>query len=251
MIDWDKKLLQKLEDLELVIPLYSRFKDDILIASKAVENGTKLVGDALVVDADKKKADEGRNAFDVTMGLVKEIGESLDPTIKLTIDNPTNYEDGKMPVLDIKVNVNELENNRIDFQFFEKPTKNPKVLLAKSALNDKSKRTILTQECLRRIRNTKKELGEEVRNEHLNKFMLKLKNSGYSQTYRKQILDSALKAYEKMVADDLSGKKPLYRSRDWDNEDRNTKKNDKKLNWWKNEKSKIKYTSILFVPPTP
>ena len=123
--------------------------------------------------------------------------------------------------------------------------------MAKSALNNKSKRKILTQECLRRIRNTKKELGEEVRNEHLNKFMLKLKNSGYSQTYRKQILDSALKAYEKMVADDLSGKKPLYRSRDWDNEDRNAKKNDKKLNWWKNEKSKIKYTSTLFVPPTP
>ena len=75
MIDWDKKLIKKMEDLELLIPLYSRFKDDILIASKAVENGTKLVDDRLIVDTDKKKDDEGKNAFDVTMGLVKEIGD--------------------------------------------------------------------------------------------------------------------------------------------------------------------------------
>ena len=81
--------------------------------------------------------------------------------------------------------------------------------------------------------------------------MLKVKNSGYTQLYRKQILDSAFKAWEKMEEDDASGKKPLYRSRDWDSENRFFKKNDRKLNWWKNEKSKIIYTSILFVPPTP
>ena len=104
---------------------------------------------------------------------------------------------------------------------------------------------------MRIIRNTKKELGIEVRNTHLNKFMLKLKNSGYNQKYRKQILDSALKAYVKMVEDDISGKKPLYRSRDWDFDNRMALKSDKKLNWWKNTKSEIKYTSILFVPPTP
>ena len=81
--------------------------------------------------------------------------------------------------------------------------------------------------------------------------MLKVKNSGYTQLYRKQILDSAFKAWEKMEEDDASGKKTLYRSRDWDSENRFFKKNDRKLNWWKNEKSKIIYTSILFVPPNP
>ena len=143
----------------MLVPLYSRFKDDILIAAKAVENGTKLENGKLVLDAFKKKEDENKNPYEVTMGLMQEIGESLDPSIKLTIDVPTNYTDGKMPVLDITVNVNESENSRIDFEFYEKPTKNPKLLLSNSALNESSKRTILTQECLRRIRNTKKELG--------------------------------------------------------------------------------------------
>ena len=29
-----------------------------------------------------------------------------------------------MPVLDVEVNINKEEENRIDFEFFEKPTKN-------------------------------------------------------------------------------------------------------------------------------
>ena len=62
--------------------------------------------------------------------------------------------------------------NRINYEFFEKPTKIPKILLAESAINSRSKRTILTQECLRRFRNTKIELDESVRNEHLNKLGL-------------------------------------------------------------------------------
>ena len=47
------------------------------------------------------------------------------------------------------------------------------------------------------MRNTKVELGKEVKNMHLNNFMLKLKNSGYSAKYRKDILDSASNTFEK------------------------------------------------------
>ena len=96
------------------------------------------------------------------MEVIQKIANDIDPMIQLTVDTPCNYADGKMPVLDVKVNVNRSEKNRIDFEFFEKPTKNPRVILADSALSHSSKRTILTQECLRRLRNTKIELGPEV-----------------------------------------------------------------------------------------
>ena len=81
--------------------------------------------------------------------------------------------------------------------------------------------------------------------------MLKLKNSGYNVKFRKEILDSALKAYEKMKEDDKNNVKPMYRSRDWNHEERQLSKAKKKLNWWNSEKSKIKYRSVLFVAPTP
>ena len=117
--------------------------------------------------------------------------------------------------------------NRINYEFFEKPTKIPKILLAESAINSSSKRTILTQECLRRFRNTKIELYKSVRNEHLNKFMVNMKNAGYSQNYRMQILNSAFNAFGKMVEEDKSGKKPLFRNRNWNKENRIQSKENK------------------------
>ena len=75
--------------------------------------------------------------------------------------------------------------NRIDFEFYEKTTKNPRVILANSALSFSKKRIILTQECLRRLRNTKVELGPEVQGKYSNLFMLTVKNSGYTEKFRK------------------------------------------------------------------
>ena len=123
--------------------------------------------------------------------------------------------------------------------------------MADSALSIAKKRTILTQECLRRLRNTKIELGPVVQRKYLNQFMLTLKNSGYSKKFRKEVLDSSLKAFQKMIEDDRNGTKPLYRSRDWNIEERQLSKARKRLNWWNSANAKIQYTSVLFVPPTP
>ena len=71
--------------------------------------------------------------------------------------------------------------------------------------------------------------------------MLKLKNSGYGRQFRKEILDSALKAYDRMLADDKNGTKPLYRSKNWNFEERQKAKLNKGQNWWNKEESKIQY----------
>ena len=109
----------------------------------------------------------------------------------------------------------------------------------------------MTQECLRRLRNTKVELGLEVQKKHLNLFMIKLKNSGYSEKFRKEILNSALNAFEKMLDDDKAGVKPLYRSKSWNQEERKKAKLNKRQDWWNKENSKVQYKSVLFVTPTP
>ena len=100
------------------------------------------------------------------------------------------------------------------------------------------------------MRNTKIELGENVRNKHLTNFMLKLKNSGYAEKFRMEVLNSALKAFEKMISEDKKGIKPLFRDRFWKCEERRLAKINKKRNWYKKDGT-TKYTSVLFVPPTP
>ena len=73
----------------------------------------------------------------------------------------------------------------------------------------------------------------------------------WQENNRKEILDSGLKAYERMREDDKNNIKPMYRSRDWNSEERQLLKAKKKFNWWNSDKSKIQYKSVLFVTPTP
>ena len=252
MLNWDEKFKEKLKSLGFSLLLYSRLKDDILISTNSVKKGTKYENGNLVKDASKEIEDVHKTDTKITMEVLQDVANSVDNMITFTHDTPCNYPDKKMPALDIKVNVNQEMKSRIDYEFFEKPTKNPRVLLASSAISSASKRTILTQECMRRMRNTKVELGEKCRNQHLNNFMVKLKNSGYNEKYRTEILDSACKGFEKMLEDDKNGVKPLFRNREWNKDEREENKRARKLNWYKNPKDpKINYKSVLFVPPTP
>ena len=81
--------------------------------------------------------------------------------------------------------------------------------------------------------------------------MLKVKNSGYTNKFRKEVLDSSLKAFEKMQEDDKLGVKPLYRNREWNRKERQLAKLQKKSNWWNTKQSKVQYKNVLFVTPTP
>ena len=255
MVEWDKEVVKRVKEVGVDLLLYERYKDDINVVAVSVERGTEIKDGKLVINEEKIKADEGKSDSQITMDIVRDVAEGVDPMITLTTDVPSNYENGYMPILDLEVKINKEENNRLDFQFFEKPTKNGRILMPDSACPARQKRTILTQECLRRLRNTKIDLGEEIQNFHLSMFMLKLKNSGHSAKYRKQILESALNAFEKMKLEDKNGTKPLYRGRSWDSENRAKKKAYEKINWYNKEGQqskgdKIVYKTVLFVPTT-
>ena len=251
MVDWDKKFLDKLKSVGINLIIYLRFKDDITIVTRSLVRGTKWKDGELTLDLNKMKDDMEKSSDLVTMEVIRDIAESVDKMIKFTIDIPENHENGKMPILDVQVKMNKQVENRLDFEFYEKPTRNNKVILKDAAISSSQKRTILTQDCLRRLRNTKIELGKDVQVFHLNNYMLKLKHSGYSAKYRAEILDSSFKAFEKMVEDNRNGVKPLYRSREWNREERNKLKQEKKVNWYKKTgKNKIEYKTVLFVPVT-
>ena len=81
--------------------------------------------------------------------------------------------------------------------------------------------------------------------------MPKVKNSGYTEKFRTEVLDSSMKAFKTMLEDDKNGVKPLYRDRQWNKEERALKKSQRKNSWWNSKWSKIQYKNVLFVTPTP
>ena len=106
MIDWDKKLLEELKRHNMVTEVYTRFKDDIGIAMESCEKGSRLIEDKIVVDERERQNDENTSDTKVTMNIVQKLANSINPMIKLTVDTPCNYEDGKLPILNFKVNIN-------------------------------------------------------------------------------------------------------------------------------------------------
>ena len=91
----DNKLrnLVKLRELEIDPILYKRYVDDIVIIVKKLMEG----------------AEEGEEPDKITIDKIKEIGESIHRSIKLTKEVPSEHEDRKLPVLDLKTWIEEIE----------------------------------------------------------------------------------------------------------------------------------------------
>ena len=129
------------------------------------------------------------------MEIIKDIANSIHDMIEFTVDVPSNYADGKMPVLDMKVWMN--DKSEIDFMFYEKPTKAQVVISKDSALPHNIRMKTLTQEIFCRLHNTRSTVLQFYKVDILNDFMLKLKWSGYSESERLSILQGGLNTYDK------------------------------------------------------
>ena len=85
------------------------------------------------------------------MEEVAKVASSIHPSIMVTCDYPSKHLTGRMPLLDLEVWVDEEE--KVMFNFFEKPMASRFTIPVSSAHNWKQKMTILTREAIRRLLN--------------------------------------------------------------------------------------------------
>ena len=114
---WDDKYLKKLAKLKIKIKLYKRYVDDITIVVGAINGGWFYcaTNDCMRYDPNhlnKLLGDEKR-----TFDLLELIGNTIDKNIRLKFDVPSNYIDGRLPILDLKV---WMERGNIRFTFYKK-----------------------------------------------------------------------------------------------------------------------------------
>ena len=121
------------------------------------------------------------------------------------------------------------------------------VIQRKAALSLNSKRTVLTQECLRIMMNCHESIGWEKISEHLTYFMARMQAGGYNKSFRFQVLKLAIHAYESKREEERSGRAPMYRAREWRRNERRREREKKKKEWYK----KGGKESVMFVPATP
>ena len=257
MIWWDKEFATRLNKLAIVMKMNKRYVDDINMAVQATPVGMRYKDGKTHMDERSVAEDQGISDDERTMTLIKQIGNDIHPSIQLEIDYPSKHQDGKLPILDLKVWMETTKGEETDgqdekasvimYEFYSKSMASKTVIHARSAVSWSTKRTVLTQEVLRVLLNCSRLLPWERVVENVNEMVLRMQYSGYSKKFRYEVVDSALKAFRARQRAEREGERPLHRPKEWRKVEREKEKSERKSNWYKRGGNE----SVIFVPATP
>ena len=248
MLWWDRQLTDKLERINIRLKLHERYTDDTNVATKQTEKGARYDGENIMITDETRNEDEGVADDERTMKFLQSVANSIHPSIRSTIDYPSRYVEGKVPMLDVRMWIEEIEGRyRIVYEHYEKAMTTKAVIHASSAIPFKVKRTVLTQEILRILLHCSNDLAWETVLQHLNNFMRKMQYSGYDKTFRYTVAKSAIKAYETIRDNETNGVRPMHRPKTWQRTERILEKEEKRKMWYKQGG----FDSVLFIPTTP
>ena len=125
------------------------------------------------------------------MKVIRAMANSIAEDIQMKEDSCSNNADKKLPVLDLKLWVEQVENmetgnkhSRVMYEFYEKEMVSNFITMKRSAHPCKMKMTVLGQEVIRRMRNCSKHLNQRMKKRFLSRYMVKMYMSGYSYAER-------------------------------------------------------------------
>ena len=168
MVWWDRELKSRLTVERILIKLYSRYVDD---------------GNTAVRRPDDLMSCSGEEAEEQTMERIKTTANSIHWSVQVTVDCPSKHHDQRMPILDTKQWLDEVEvrgvmKHQILYSYYEKEMSSKYVLHKESAISRGSKINILVNELLRVMRNTSLRLDQKERDKHVHHFVNKMQFSG-------------------------------------------------------------------------
>ena len=194
--------------------MYERYVDDSNQVAVVPPPGAKYDPLTKKVIIDENLLDLAENEEERTARILTDVANSILPGITMEFDIPGRNPDNKMPILDMKVRMDE-HTGDIIFEHYEKPTASHNILHAASAQSVSCRNSVHTQEILRRLLNSSPLLDWKADVAPvLSIYMARMMYSGYPERYRVDTLTRALRIYDKMVEEDDNGQRPLYTSPD-------------------------------------
>ena len=245
MAKWDKMYLDSVKKAGLKMLLYERYVDDSNQVAEAPPRGWKYnsAKKKMVVGEEE---DECENEDERMAKVLLKIANGVMECIKMEADMPSKNEDGKLPILDMKVWMS--KDGDIMFQHYEKPMSSKAVLHEESAHPSACKRSVHVQEIVRRLLNSSPDLDWETEvTPVLTEYMKRMRDAGYGERYRKSVLKQALGIYDAKLKDEREGRRPVYRPKSWQKAERRKKKRESKHEW----STKGGCIAPIFVPASP
>ncbi len=196
MLWWDREFQKQIKlimkDIDWNIEFYMRYVDDCNCIAKELPPGARIENGKCVIKEDKIEEDLKIAGDQRTATIVQNIANNICEFIQIDTDFPSAHNNNSMPILDLEVMV---KNNKILYQHYRKGMANFMVLMAKSAMPMKMKRVCMVQEVIRIMRNTCSDLEDKAKY-FLAELMIRMKESGYLEKVRIDVIKSGVKGFE-------------------------------------------------------
>ena len=192
---FDIRWKEKLSRMGIDTWLLARYMDDARAFLPPLKHGWRVGTDGLQFKLGWKLEDKDLSPTQVTARALAGSMEGVEKFLKFTIETceDTGFF-GWLPTLDTCLRVE--PNNTINYKFYEKPVSSKRTVQDKTAMNTNSKLQILSQDLVRRLLNTREELGAIVRSTVVDNYAAKLGASGFKTEQIKKILINGIKGYE-------------------------------------------------------
>ena len=191
---WCGDFLDKLKESQIIPKVKKLYVDDKTLVLRPVPLGARFRNDRVEIIEEEIENDRTIPDDLRTARILKEVGDSICPFIKVSVDCPSNHEDGFLPILDLKTRI---VMNKVEYRFFKKKMSNRMTIMASSELPPNVKRATMTNEVLRRLRNTKRGLPWSVFADIISEFSNDMRHMGYGESFRAKVIQAALTGYRR------------------------------------------------------
>ena len=129
--------------------------------------------------------------------------------LNFTVAVGDNFQDGKLPTLDLKVWI---QDGVIEYEIYQKPMSGNIVVHAKTAFCEQVNFSTLTQDLVRKLLHTSRRLAEERMQECLEKLCQKMTNSEHRPVFIRKVMIAGIKKYDaKLKRSFLPDGNPAYK----------------------------------------
>ena len=161
MGEWRKEILRIYKEWNIPSWVLARYVDDCTNIQQLLRVGVvwDKTMNKLRFCPDKRRKDllQGVTEEQTTATIWREVASSIIPGIKFTIDCPTDYKNGMVPILDFQAKLirenlgldpegDTMYQDRVEYQFFKKPTANWLLVQEMGALPNRAKFSTLAAE---------------------------------------------------------------------------------------------------------
>ena len=198
----DRHVMKELEAIKNIPKVNYRFVDDTRALVRGVKDGWAWEDGKMVFSKEKEEEDK-KSKDSLAQKTAKEFRKILDsfsPELKSTTETCDDFENGRCATLDFECWLEDdgKGGQKILYSYFEKLVSKKTAIMKKSALGENMKISSLTQEVIRRMKNTSLDVDMKERISIINKYHKRLQRSGYELQQIKKIISAGLLGWERI-----------------------------------------------------